>query len=90
MARFWYAYVLPSGDPRLSSSYQLIRQNSGTPRCTLGTALCAIYSPAGGPFPLSPLSANLQEYIAAALVNGIPQPETPLGAKYFVYLKPAS
>lgn len=85
MARFWYSYVLPSADPRLSSSYQRIND---TPRCTIGTRLCAIYSPSGGLAPFSPISLNLQTYIAAALVNGVPQPENPLGAKYYVYLKP--
>jgi len=89
MARYWYSYILPAGDPRLSSSYQLIRPGTG-PNCTFGTFLCAVYSKGGGPFPLSPLSVNLQQYIASALANGIPQPSTPLGSKFFVYLKPSA
>ena len=87
MARFWYAYIIPDADPRLASSYQLLKINNGTPRCSTGTVLCAINAPEGGPFPFSPLSQNLQDYIAAALANGVPQPERPLGAKLFVYLK---
>jgi len=87
MARYWYAYIIPGTDPRLSSSYQLLKINSGTPRCVSGTQLCAINAPEGGPFPFSPLSQNLQDYIAAALANGIAQPEFPEGSRLYVYLK---
>lgn len=87
MARYWYSYIKPTSDPRLSSSYQLLRTGVRTPRCTIGNVLCAINAPAGGPFPFSPISANLQAYIAAALANGVPQPELPFGSKIFVYLK---
>ncbi len=85
--RYWYAFVVTSADPRLASSYQRLIADSATPRCSTGTALCAINSPAGGPFPFSPLSTNLQSYIAAALANGTPQPEFPSGSRFFVYLK---
>jgi len=87
MARYWYAYIVPDADPRLSSSYQLLKINNGTPRCISGKELCAINAPEGGPFPLSPISQNLQDYIAAALANGVPQPESPDGSKIYVYLK---
>lgn len=87
MARYWYAYVIPDADPRLASSYQLLVADNGTPRCVTGTRLCAIKTPEGGLFPFSPLSINIQSYIAAALVNGVPQPESPPGSEYFVYMK---
>jgi len=87
MARYWYAYIIPDADPRLASSYQLLKINNGTPRCINGSALCAINVPEGGPFPLTPLSQNILDYIAAALTNGVPQPEFPEGSKFFVYLK---
>ena len=87
MARSWYSYVVPNGDPRLSSSYQRLVINSGTPKCFSGTRICAINAPFTGPFPFSPLSPNLLSYIAAALANGIPQPELPAGSRYYVYLK---
>lgn len=85
MARYWYSYIIPTADPRLSSSYQLLIQDGVTPRCNAGTELCAINSPAGGLYPFSPLSLNLQTYIAAALVNGVAQPEG--GDRFYVYLK---
>lgn len=87
MSRFWYSYVVPAGDPRLSSSYQRITFNGGKPTCENGTAMCAIYAPEGGPFPYSPLSANLQGYIATALATLTPQPNLPDDGKFFVYLK---
>jgi len=85
MARRWYSYIVPDSDPRLSSNYQLIKH--GFPTCISGTRLCAIYSPEGGPFPFSPISQNLQDYIAAALATGFAQPDFPDGSKFFVYLK---
>jgi hypothetical protein len=85
MARYWYSYVVTTADPRLSSSYQLIKPEFDPPTCTIGTILCAINSPEGGPFPFSPLSQNLQDYIAASLANGVPQ--SPPGSKLYVYLK---
>lgn len=84
MSRSWYSYVIPNADPRLSSSYQLITNNDGKPGCNLGTQLCAIYAPGGGPFPESPLSSNLFGYIATALSTLRPQPSN---GKLFVYLK---
>lgn len=85
MARYWYSYVVPNADPRLSSNYQLITNNGGKPGCTEGGQLCAIYSVEGGPFPFSPLSSNLLGYIATALSTLQPQPDE--GSKFFVYLK---
>ena len=84
MARYWYSYIVPTADPRLSSSYQLLKPEAA-PRCTNGRILCAINSPAGGLFPFSPLSVNLQSYIAAALANGVAQPE--VATKFYVYVK---
>jgi hypothetical protein len=84
MARYWYSLVVADGDPRLSSSYQLLQIK---PTCVSGSQLCAIYSPEGSVFPRSPISLNLQTYIATALANGIPQPQNPPGSKIFVYLK---
>jgi hypothetical protein len=86
--RYWYSYVVPSADPRLASSYQLIPETASNPLCLLGTRLCAIKSPEGGLFPRSPLSINLQSYIAASLANGRPQPELPNNSNFYVYLKP--
>lgn len=82
--RYWYSFVVPSGDPRLASNYQLITANNGKPGCFEGIAMCAIYAPAGGPFPFSPISANLLGYIATALSTLQPQPED---GKFYVYLK---
>ena len=84
MSRYWYAAVIPGGDPRLASSYQRITFNAGKPTCVEGTRVCAIYSRAGGPAPFSPLSGNLIGYVATALATLRPQPQ---GSKYFVYLK---
>lgn len=85
MARYWYSYVTPTGDPRLASSYQLITFNGGKPGCSDGgTTVCAIYSPAGGAFPFSPLSQNLLGYIATALATLAPEPQ---GSKLFIYMK---
>lgn len=85
MARYWYSYVVPNADPRLASSYQKITNNGGRPGCYQGPILCAIYAPSGGPFPFSPLSANLLGYIATALSTLQPQPQE--DGKLFVYLK---
>jgi hypothetical protein len=85
MARRWYSYVVPSSDPRLASSYQLM---TAPPLCTVGPRLCAIYAEFSGLFPLSPISVNLQQYIATALANGTPQPLPGSGSRYYVYVKP--
>jgi len=85
MARYWYSYVVPNGDPRLSSNYQLITNNGGRPGCEEGSQMCAIFSRGGGPFPDSPLSANLMGYIATALSTLSPQPAE--DGRFYVYLK---
>jgi hypothetical protein len=82
MSRYWYSFVVNNSDPRLAQGYQLI--DKGKPECFNGTRICAIYSTAGGPFPFSPLSANLISYISTALATSRPQP---LQGKYHVYLK---
>ena len=85
MSRYWYSLVVGSGDPRLSSNYQLITNNNGKPGCIFGSQICAIYAPAGGPFPFSPLSPNMMGYIATALSTLTPQPPGEVGR--YVYLK---
>jgi len=61
------------------------------PTCTTGSNICAIYlyhpSAVGPVIAPSPLSANVQQYITDGLGSGVPQPEDPLLAKRYVYLK---
>ncbi|KIO76834.1 hypothetical protein TH53_12565 [Pedobacter lusitanus] len=85
MARAWYAYdgvssvILPS-----SYLYTPIK-----PACRNGSELCAIYAVYGGAFPVN-ISANIRKYIAAGITNGVPQPQIPVGAVTYVYLRPNS
>ena len=82
MPNTWYAYV--SGDPTLPASYRRI---TGKPGCTTGSTICAIYTPNGGLTPQSPFSSRIQDYIADALANLVPEPQFPANAKKYVYLK---
>jgi len=82
MARFWYSYV--EGDPRVSSSYSLAPVS---PTCINGPEMCAIYAGSGGDTPDGPLSANLQRYIAAALITKVAQPQDANAFKKYVYVK---
>ncbi|MBB6501665.1 hypothetical protein [Pedobacter cryoconitis] len=82
MANFWYAYN-GVGDPTLSSSYSKI---TGAPGCLNGPTVCAIYVQ-GGTFPVSPLPANILQYIADGQAKSVAQPQLPVGSKFFVYLK---
>jgi len=81
MPRAWYCYVGP-GSPLDANSYIL---SPVKPTCTIGWTICAIYVPNGGIFPTAPLSANIQQYIIADLVTGLPQPQ--IGNRFFVYQK---
>ncbi|MBB6501663.1 hypothetical protein [Pedobacter cryoconitis] len=83
MANAWYTYN-GTGDPTLASSYSKL---TGKPICLSGTVVCAIYAPAGGLFPFSPLSANILCYIDDGLSTLVPQPQLPAGTKYFVYMR---
>lgn len=90
MARAWYAYTNVSADPLLAASY---RRVTVSPVCIDGTTICAIYayfvgdSPQVGSSPISPLTRNIQEYIANGLVALLAQPRFPDGSKKYVYLK---
>jgi len=88
MANTWYAYIGgTAGDPTLARNYSRI---SGKPGCDTGAFICAIYAPDGGINPTSPLSGNILTYIANGLSNLVPEPQLPLGTKFFVYLKATS
>ena len=84
MARYWYSYLGGSGTTpqKVAANYALI---SIKPDCIGVNDICTIYARAGGPNPSSPLSSNLQNYIAAALastsLNAFPQAPN----KAFVY-----
>lgn len=90
MARAWYAYTTVGGDPLLASSY---RRVTVSPVCINGVGICAINvyfignSPPVGSSPLSPLTLNIQEYVANGLVALVAQPIFPDGTKKYVYLK---
>ncbi|MGY0036930.1 hypothetical protein [Pedobacter sp. NJ-S-72] len=85
MARNWYTYVGGAlGDPRLSSGYSLLTTK---PACMSGNIICAIYTGNGDISPTTPLSLNLLNYISNANASGVPEPQRPLGAKKFVYLR---
>jgi len=81
MPKAWYVYIGP-GSPLDANSYIL---SPIKPTCIVGWTICAIYAPSGGLFPDAPLSANLQRYIIADLVTGLPQPQG--GGRFFVYQK---
>lgn len=90
MARAWYAYTNTGSDPLLASSYRLV---TVSPSCLNGIAPCAIYvtyvgdRPQIGTSPISPLTRNIQSYIANGLVSFIAQPVFPEGTKKYVYMK---
>jgi hypothetical protein len=83
MARSWYAYK-GSGDPYLPANYSLATIK---PLCVNGPILCAIYTFDGGEAPLGPFSTNIRRYIANGLVSQLSQPQAPVNAKKYVYLK---
>ncbi|WP_367867192.1 hypothetical protein [Pedobacter sp. WC2423] len=80
MARFWYAYN-GYGDPILATSYNMAFNK---PTCESGFIVCAIYSP-GASNPTSPISARLRNYIANIQLAAIPQPDSSLNIKKYVY-----
>jgi hypothetical protein len=82
MARAWYTYD-GSGDVNQPSNYNL---TTVKPACRTGAQMCAIYAVYGGLNPFE-ITEALQVYIANGLATGLPQPQTPAGAKKFVYLK---
>ena len=75
----WYAYD-GIGNPFAANSYRLAEVK---PRCDNGNYICSIYAGLGFTTPNAPLSANILQYIADALVTLRPQPSI----KAFVYLK---
>ncbi|KIO76836.1 hypothetical protein TH53_12575 [Pedobacter lusitanus] len=85
MARAWYAYD-GVGSVVVPGSYLY---SPTKPICRNGFDLCAIYAVYGGQFP-TVVSANIRRYIANGLVNGIPEPQIPVGVVTFVYMKPNS
>ncbi|RAJ32965.1 hypothetical protein [Pedobacter cryoconitis] len=82
MARAWYAYN-GVGDPFLVSSYNLAIVK---PACINGSKICAIYEFNGGSNPQL-LSTNIRKYIASLQLSPVAQPESPIGAKKYVYGK---
>jgi hypothetical protein len=84
MNKSWYFFI--GGDDPLDSS-KYIRVPVGKHMCLCGDKICAIYATGEEREPLSPLSNNMKAYILSALSTGQLQPEAPVGAKKFVYLK---
>lgn len=82
MARAWYAYV---GDGAINQPANYI-YISLKPLCRNGCDLCAIYACYGGFNPCE-ISENLQLYIANALATCIAQPQYPIFAKKYVYMR---
>ena len=85
MARNWYSYN-GIGDPLLNTSYI---QAFVKPSCINGSTVCAIYAP-GLSTPTAPLSTRLRNYIANVLLAFIPQPDSNLAFKKYVYAKNAN
>jgi len=83
MNKHWYSYS-GYGDPTLAKNYT---KSFGIPACVGGSYICAIYVHYNGLIPRSPLSANIQTYIANGLAQQVPQPQFPFGNKLFVYMK---
>ncbi|MBB5637826.1 hypothetical protein HDF26_000845 [Pedobacter cryoconitis] len=80
----WYAYD-GIGDPYHAASYRKITQKL---KCENGKHICAIFAGHGDINPFSPLSANIQQYIANGLVSGLAQPpHYKKHSQYYVYLK---
>jgi len=82
MARFWFSYDTVN-NPLHPASYN---RQAITPGCINGPVICTIYAPGFGEHPVG-LSTNMRRYIADGLANNIAQPSTPIGSKFFVYLK---
>jgi len=88
MARCWYAFTGgTASDPTLAGNYW---KSIGKPGCVNGAFVCAIYAEGCGLTPISPLSVNLQTYIANALSDLVAEPQLPIGSQFFVYLKSTS
>lgn len=83
MVRSWYVY-LGFGDPTSFSNYA---QTTVKHNCLCGNRICAVYVEANTFRLENALSENLQKYIRNALVTGQLQPDTPTGAKKYVYLQ---
>ena len=90
MAHSWYTYK-GTGDTTVPGNYLLFTPGPGSPvpSCNAGGQLCAIYALNGGPNP-STISNNVQAYIARALAQFTPQPDSPIGARIFVKPKPVA
>ena len=81
MAKAWYFLIY--GDPLDTSSYVKIQVKHD---CLCGDQICAVYAEDHGENP-APFSRNVQQYIRKALASGQLQPEFPVMAKKYVYLK---
>jgi len=86
MPRSWYAYD-GTGDGTLTQNWILMTVKPG---CENGTAFCAIYALNGNLNPAAPFSANLRRYLANAAATNLSQPQFPVNAKKYVYLKLSS
>lgn len=82
--RYWYYYTGIEGDETNLSQYYRVDQNPQI--CLNGSKLCAIYAPAGADFP-SVISDNIRMYIILAKIAWIPEPQRPVGTKWFVYMR---
>lgn len=72
------------GDPTLFSNYNRITIKHS---CLCGNQICTIYADGEGPHPEAPLSPRIQNYIKKAMVTGQLQPDYPIDARKYVYLK---
>lgn len=83
MERVWYVFL--GGDPFDVNRYYRIPRG---PDFLCGDKVCAINAPdSGQDQPLGPLSKNLQKYIRDGMIRGMYQPESPVDAKPYVYLR---
>lgn len=95
MAKHWYSYIGPP-NPSLflatwNASYFFTSLNGRyiSAACQNGPKPCAIYvTGAVNSAPDGPLSFNIQQYIADALITNTSQPTLPFGVKRYVYMKP--
>lgn len=83
MARDWFAYI-GEGNPLLPENYII---SFDTPACRSGFSICAIYAADSAGSSPSVISANMRQYIANGLTNGVPEPRLPLAAKKYVYMR---
>ena len=85
MTRVWYGFIGNKADPYDTENYYKLSRD--IEHCLCGENICAVYLGDNGTHPHGPFSKNIQQYIDRALSTGKLQPEMPLTAKKYVYLK---